>query len=35
MIINMYNKNIPIDTISECSNLSQEEVQEIIDSLKE
>ena len=32
MIINMYNKNISIDTIAECSNLSVEKVKEIIDN---
>ena len=32
MIHNMYNKNIPIETISECANLSILEVQKIINS---
>ena len=34
MILNMNNKNIPLDTIVECSNLSAYEVQQIIDSGK-
>ena len=32
MILNMNNKNIPLDTIVECSNLTSYEVQKIIDS---
>lgn len=34
MIINMYQKEIPINVIAECAKLSKEEIQEIIASLK-
>ena len=34
MVINLYNKKIPIDTIAECANLSIEEVQKIINKIE-
>jgi len=34
MIINMYNQGISVGTISNCANLSCEEVEKIIKELK-
>ncbi len=34
MVINMYNKKIPIKTIADCANLSIDEVNKIIDSAR-
>ena len=32
MVLNMYNKNIALDVIAECANLTEKEVKEIIDN---